>query len=228
MALSYMFEGSRHTRTSLSASSRYTRLKEPVIVLGPGMPQRNLAYVFDNIKAFYAATSRMKMGHIFDKLKRGITEAQKAEKGDLTPIKTRQIALARRIKNDYKKLAARTGFPLNSQKLFLQATTKAPVLEGPVFDPSCVFTGPNFTGNFMCVGVPLPDLSFFAGFNNSITSVRAAGICVLFSHTWFRGASLVLVGLPIIAIANLASVAPTTGAFANFNDITSSIYLYLF
>jgi hypothetical protein len=228
MALKYRFEGSTYTREKLSASKRFARLKEPVIALGPGLPERNVAYVFEKMQALYAAAPRMKLGHVFDKLKKGVAEARKAKKGDLTALKARQVALARRIKKDYEELAARTGLDLDSAQLFLRATTKAPVLEGSVFDPACVYTLAGFNGSYMCVGVPLPDLTWFPGFNNNISSVRAAGACILYSGTWFGGAALVLVGLPVIGIANLALVAPTTGAFANFNNITSSVYAYLY
>lgn len=228
MALKYRFDGSTYTREKLSALRSFTRLKEPVLALGPGLPDRNVAYAFKNMAALYAAAPRMKLGPVFEKLKKGVAEARKASKGDLRALKARQIALAQRIKKDYEDLAARTGLPLDSEQLFLRATTKAPVLEGPVFDPACVYTGAGFTGSFMCVGVPLANLTWFPGFNNTITSVRAAGVCVLYSGTWFRGSALVLVGLPLIALTNLALVTPTVGALANFNNVTSSVYAYLY
>lgn len=228
MVLKYRFEGSTYSREKLSASNRFALLKEPVIALGPGMPERNVAYVFQNMRSLHAAAPTMKLGVVFDKLKKGVAEARKSENGDFTALKARQIALAQRVKKDYEKLATRTGLPIDSQELFLRATTKAPVLDGPVFDPACVYTAAGYTGSYMCVAVPIPDLSWFPGFNNTVTSVRAAGACILYSGTWFRGAALVLVGLPVVAVANLTLVAPTTGALANFNNVASSVYSYVY
>ena len=228
MEYRFRFEGSTYSRDKISSLSRFTRLKAPVIAFGPGMPSGKIVYAFHHMRAFLAAAAEMKMGHVFDKLKKGIAEARRVEKGDHAELKKVQVALARRVKKDYEQLAARSGLPVDSQELFLRATTKAPVLEGPVFDPACLFTGAAFTGSFMCAAVPLPDLSWFPGFNNTITSVRAAGVCVLHAGTWFRGSALVLVGLPLIAVANLALIAPTTGALANMNNVTSSVYAYLY
>jgi hypothetical protein len=170
----------------------------------------------------------MKVDLVFDKLKKGVAEARKAEKGDHAVLRKLQVALSRRVKKEYEQVAARTGPAIDSEELFLRATTKAPVLEGPVFDPACLYTGAGFTGSLMCAATPLPDLRWFPGFNNTITLVRTAGVCVLYSGTWFRGSALVLVGVPVIALANLALVAPATGALANFNNVTSSVYSYLY
>jgi len=228
MALKYCFQGAIYSRKTLSELDGLTRLKEPVMALGPGLPERNMAYVFENMKALYAAAPQLKLDHVLAKLRKGVTEARRSQNGDLTGLAARQTALAKRIKKDYEALAGRTGFPLDSEQLFLRATTKANPLEGPVFDPACVYTGVGFTGSYMCAGVPLPDLTWFPGFNNTISSVRAAGACILYSGTWFGGAALVLVGLPVIAVANLTAVTPTIGALANFNNVTSSVYAYLY
>ena len=87
MALKYVFDGGTFTRETRSASNLFARLKEPMIALGPEMPEQN---------------------------------------------------------KDFEKLAARTGLPLDSQELFLCATTKASMLGGSVFDPACVYIGPTF------------------------------------------------------------------------------------
>lgn len=224
----FLFEGAIYSRAKISSLSRFTRLKEPVIAFGPGMPSRHVVYAYGNMRAFLAAASDMKLGHVFDKLNKGVAEARNEETSDHAVLRKLQVARSRRVKKEYELLAARTGLAVDSEALFLRATTKAPVLEGPVFDPACLYTGAGFTGSYMCAASPMPDLRWFPGFNNTITSVRAAGVCVLYSGAWFRGSALVLVGVPVIAVANLSLVAPTTGALANFNNVTSSVYVYLY
>ena len=155
MEYKYRFEGVTYSRAKISSLSRFAQLKEPVIAFGPGMPSRNVVYAYKNMRAFLAATGEMKLDLVFDKLKKGVAEARKAEKGDHAVLRKLQVALSRRVKKEYEQVAVRTGLAIDSEELFLRATTKAPVLEGPVFDPACLYTGAGFTGSYMCAATPL-------------------------------------------------------------------------
>jgi hypothetical protein len=46
MEYKYRFEGATFSRAKISSLSRFTRLKEPVIAFGPGMPSRNVVYSY--------------------------------------------------------------------------------------------------------------------------------------------------------------------------------------
>ena len=79
MTLGYMVAGSTFAREELSASDRCIWLKETIIALSPANPRRDVAYVFENMKAFQTARPAIGLRHAFDQLKRGVAEARKVE-----------------------------------------------------------------------------------------------------------------------------------------------------
>ena len=233
MAFRYVFRGKTYDHRSLSAVPAFHDLDAPAFALGPALGPDDVktVHVFERqtlLEKWIEANGRAELRDALAGIRAGVRRARTAERGDQADLRRRQTTLAARIADDLRDLAGATGLPANSRRLFLRATSKSSVLEGAVFDPAWVFTGANFTGSSLGATVPLPDLSWFPGMNNSITSLHALGICILHSNTWFRGASLWAVGAPYIGIANLAAVVPTFGALPNFNNATSSLYAYAY
>lgn len=201
---------------TLEADADFGRLKEPVIALGTGLPEKGVAFAFPDWKTFIKFAARTPAGEKIAKMDERRRNLRKRREEDTTAIAARLKRKIERIDADMRELATRSGLALDSKELFLRATIKADPLEGPIFDPSMLFAGVGFTGSALGVIYPgLPDLSLFPGMNNAVSSVRVVGIIGLYNATWFRGASRVLFGLPFFQIPNLAAIG--------FNNVTSSV-----
>jgi hypothetical protein len=213
------FNGKTYTIDELKALPEFAKAGDSVIAHGPGLSTNDEAFAFTTEPELKDWVEKQPIGKqlegLFEKLGKARTEAS----GDLSLIKKRQIAKAKRVEEDLRSLAEETGLKYGSEELFLRATRDSRILEGPVFDPASLYTGSNFTGNSLGAAVPLPNLSWFAGMNNSITSVQVLGVCILYTQTLFGGPALWLVGAPYYQIANLAG----TG----FNNAASSAYVYI-
>ena len=172
----------------------------------------NFAVGFDNVDVNAATTRKIPIGNTPGVL----TDAT----ADLAFVKKRQLATAERIEEDLRQLAKETGLKYGSKELFLRATRDSRILEGQVFDPALLYTGANFVGNSLGAAMPLPDLTWWPGMNNSITSVQMLGACILYRGTYFRGSSLWLLGVPYFQVASLAGTS--------FNNAASSVYAHVY
>ena len=201
---------------ALEADPDFGRLKEPVLAIGTELPEKGVAFAFPDWKAFVKFAARTQAGEKIAKMDERRRKLRNRRLEDATAIAGQLKRKTERIDADLRELAMRTGLAVNSKELFLRATIKADLLEGPIFDPSMIFAGVGFTGNALGVTYPgLPDLSWFPGMNNAVSSVRVVGILGLYNVTWFRGASRVFFGLPFFQIPNLAAIG--------FNNVTSEL-----
>jgi hypothetical protein len=201
---------------ALEADPDFKRLAEPVIALGAGLPEKNVAFVFGDWKEFLRFAARTQAAEQIAGMDERRRKLRKRSGEDTTAIAARLKRRAERIESELRELAEQTRLAWGSKELFIRATTKADPLEGPIFDPSMLFAGLGFTGNALGVTYPgLPDLSWFPGMNNAVSSVQIVGIVALFNNTWFRGASRLLFGFPFFQIPNLGVIG--------FNNFTSSV-----
>ena len=213
------FNGGTYTIDELKAMPEFAKDRNSVIAHGPGLSKEEEAFAFATESEFKDWVEKQPSGKQLEGLFEKLVQARAEAAGDLTLVKKRQLAKVKRIEEDLRDLAKETGLEYGSKELFLRATRDSKILEGPVFDPASLFTGANFSGNSIGAAVPLPDLSWWPGMNNSVTSVRVLGVCILYNGTWFNGASRWLVGAPYFEVASLAG----TG----FNNVASSAYVYL-
>jgi hypothetical protein len=200
----------------LEADPDFKRLAEPIIALGAGLPEKGVAFAFQNWSEFVKFTKGTQAAEKIANIDERRRKLRKRNAEDTIGIAERLKRKADRIDSELHDLAKRTGLAWGSKQLFLRATTKADPLEGSIFDPSILFAGFGFTGNALTVAYPgLPDLNWFPGMNNNVSSVQIVGVVGLFSNTWFRGASRVLFGLPFFQIADLRTIF--------FDNVTSSV-----
>ena len=195
----------------------------PVVALGPGMPEPDLAFAFPDWAALVKFARRRPMSDVIARLDERRRKLPRRQDEDLTAVIARQRLLLKRAHADMQELAGRTGLALSSKALFLRATVKADPLEGPVFDPATLHTGTSFSGQGYFVGYPgSPDFRWHAGLNNAVSSVRGFGALALFNRTWFEGASRIFLGNPgqlgYFQNTNLASVGVNNRASSALID----------
>jgi hypothetical protein len=202
-----------------SLETEFRALPDPVVALGSGMPEPNLAFAFPNWSAFLKFMKRRPGGDLIAVLDERRRKLRKRQGEDMTAIAARQAELLRQAEAGMRDLAKRTGLALNSKELFLRATVKADPLEGPVFDPAVVFQAAGFGGQAFFIGYPgAPDFSWMPGLNNNVSSVRGIGALALFSRTWFNGPSRVFLGNPL----RLGFYQNAALAGIGFNNVASS------
>jgi len=213
-----VFNKKRIDFTALDADADFKQLAEPVVALGPGLPESGVAFAFRDWKEFVTFAKRTKAADQIASLDEQRRKLRKRSNEDSSTIAALQKLKAERIETDLRELATRTGLAWGSKELFLRATAKADPLEGEVFDPAMLFTGAGFTGNALGVAYPgVPNLGWFFGMNNAVSSVQVLGVVALFNLTYFRGASRVLAGAPYFQITNLGTIG--------FNNVASSALL---
>lgn len=219
--MTYLFNRTSYkTLDELNSDKSFRKLKTPVMATGPGLPDGKLVYVFKNEASFYRWTKDTSRADDFAGLKKKVNQARRQRLKIQDDTKKRQQAYVRRIARDLRSLSKRAGLKTGSAELILKASINRDVLEPSIFDPAILFTGLNFSGSFLGVGVPLPNLAWFAGFNNTVSSLTAVGICAVWTGSWFRGPSRFFVGAPFVGINNL-------GLFGLNNNISSVVaYLY--
>ena len=84
--------------------------------------------------------------------------------------------------------------------------------------PRCCSPEPGFTGNTLGVAYPgVPNLGWFSGMNNAVSSVQVLGVVALLNLTYFGGASRVSAGAPYFQITNLGTIG--------FHNVASSALL---
>jgi hypothetical protein len=214
-----VFKKKRIDFATLEADADFKRLSEPVVAVGSGLPESGVAFAFRNWKEFAAFAKRTKAADQIAALDEQRRKLRRRSYEDTSAVAARQKLKAERIEADLRELAARTGLAWGSKELFLRATAKADPLEGQIFDPAMLYTGIGFTGNALGVAYPgVPNLGWFTGMNNAVSSVQVLGFAVLFAGANFGGASRVLFGAPYFQIANLGTIG--------FNNVTSSVLLY--
>jgi hypothetical protein len=212
------FRNKDYTEGELKKNPVFAKAKDYVIAVGPGLNKGEGAFAFASEKEFINWSRKRPVGKSIAAMYKDIGLARKEEGKNTAYIRARQIEKATRVANDLRALAKQTGLRLNSKALFLRATTKTMKAEGPIFDPVGLYTGTGFTGNSLGAAIPLPNLNWWPGLNNTISSVQILGACILYSGTFFSGASRVLIGVPYMQITNLANIG--------FNNVTSSVYVY--
>jgi len=207
-----VFGRKRIELAALETDPDFTALPEPVVALGSGLPEKALAFAFRDWKEFIKFAAKTEAAEKIAGMDERRRKLRKRSGEDTRGLAERLKRRAERIQSELHELAGRTGLAFDSKELFLRATSKADPLEGPIFDPSMLFTGLGFTGPALPVAYPgVPDLGWF-GMNNTVSSVRVVGVLGLFNLTWWGGASRVIFGLPFSQVANLGA----------FNNIASS------
>ena len=212
--------GSRRVRfAELETDPDFRRFPDSVIALGEELPEPGAAFAFQD----WAAFKRFVKGTPIAESIAGLDERRRKtlERGDqnVEAAIARRRLVAERIDSDLRELSERTGFPWGSKELFIQATGEADPIEGSIFDPAMLYTSANFTGSALAVVASLgaPDLGWFPGMDNAVTSIQVSGVLALYSRRWYGGSSRVFVGLPYFQVANLGSIG--------FNNIASSALL---
>jgi hypothetical protein len=214
--MKFLYKNETYTLEELNRQSSYRRLQSPILATGPDLPLQDLVYAFSNERDFYRWTQGLRLADKFATIQQSIKEVRQLEHLDHTHIMRRKAAQSERIAVELQELANHTGLALNSMELFLQATDKNNVLEGAIFDPAILWTGTNFTGNFLALAAHHPNLGWASVFNNSVSSIILGGMCILFENPWFRGASFWFSG--VAGYTNL-------GAFG-WSNRASSVALY--
>jgi hypothetical protein len=211
-----VFGRKRMDFAALEAEADFTRMREPVVALGTGLPETSVAFAFRDWKELLKFTARTKVGEMAATLDERRRKLSRRRGEDTTVIAERQRVKAQRIEDDLRELSNRTGLPWGSKELFLRATFKADPLEGPIFDPSLLFANPGFGGSVLGVIYPgMPNLGLFPPMNNNVSSVMVVGGLGLFAGTFFTGPSRVLFGVPFFGLAALAAIG--------FDNVTSSV-----
>lgn len=213
----FLYKNETYTLEALNRQTGYRRLRNPILATGPDLPLEDLVYVFGNERDFYGWTARLRLADKFAAMRQKIKEAQQFERRDHAHIIRRQMAQSERIAVELQELANRTGLALNSKELFLKATDKSNILEGAIFDPVILWTGVNYSGNFLALNGPIVDLRGVPGFNDNVESVLLSGICTLCADPWFRGARLMLFGA-VAGYTNLGELA--------WNNRASSVFVF--
>jgi hypothetical protein len=206
-----------YTIDALKAIPEFAKADNSVIAHGPGLSKKKEAFAFTSERGFRDWLGKQPIGKQLEGLFKQLAKARKEATGDLALLKKRQLAKTERVEQDLRQLAEETGLEYGSKELFLRATRDSKILEGPIFDPAMLYTGANFTGNSIGAAASLPDLSWWPGMNNSITSVQVLGVCILYTQTGFGGSSRALFGAPYMAVANLGGMG--------FNNVASSVFV---
>lgn len=173
-------------------------------ILAAGLIADNVVHAFNTQKEFEKWTESTRYLERIRSVETKILEAKQYEETETSAIKQRQIKVVNRIIEDMNELAERLELDPASEELFLKATSKSDVLEGPIFDPAIVFDS---IGTFGSIGVSgsswlpfttgvWPDLRWF-DWNDRISSVTVSGLVVFFEHTWFAGRCLWLGAIPL-------------------------------
>ena len=191
-------------------------------ILAAGFVAEDLTFVFETQEAFEVWANRTNYAETINSIVTKIVSAKPSEGAENSAVRAKQYKIIDRIKEDMTELAKRTGLNETSEELFLKATTKHDILEGPIFDPITAFdffgTG-GFAGGGSWIHLPgggWPDLRWF-GWNDRISSVRISGVALFCEHVWWGGRRLWLAGFPIYFHPNL-------GMFG-FDNLTSSIWV---
>ena len=212
-----IFNKKRLDLATVQVAADFKALKESVVAIGAGLPERGIAFAFKDWKELLRFSKSYAFAETIAEMDERRSKLSKRSGEDLTAIIARHKLVTKRIEADLRELSKRTGLPWGSREIFLRATAKADPLEGEIFDPAILWTGAGFTGSSLPVFYPgIPDLSW-VGRNNTTSAVQVGGIVALFNLTWFRGASLMVFGLPYFQIPNLATVG--------FNNVTSSVLI---
>ncbi|MGY1714355.1 hypothetical protein ACI78R_07845 [Geodermatophilus sp. SYSU D01106] len=222
----YVLDDTYYSLEELASLLDRRLLRQPALACGTGLPRRDVVYIFEDsgaLEEWLLSQQKDMFAPALERLSVNREEARSVEGGDTARLRARQKAMAGRILEDLEVLSVATGQPLNSRELFVRATVQASALEGPIFDPAIVWTGPNYTGRALPVTLPYVDLTEWPEMNNSVSSLRGLGITVLYDRPFFRGASLYAVGAPFVELSDLANVSPSFGGLPNFNNRTSSI-----
>ena len=220
--MQYVFQGKVYDRAGIDQLVARWR-DGAVLVTGTSLPRRNTSYLFRDEKSFNNWAQRLNVASSLKTYQARLKQARALRTKRMDPIVDVQQRKLRRVESGLKELCKRTRLPLHSKELFLRATVKASILEGPVTDPAHVYRNIGFTGANAFIVMPVPDLSLLSpSLNNSISSIRVVGTCGLFNQTWFSGTSVVFIGIPYTEEPNFTLVTPTTGPFANFNNLASS------
>ena len=210
-----LFGRKRFDYAMLEADADFRRLKEPVVMLGSGLPERGVAFAFRDWKELLKFAARTKVADKIAAIDESRRKLSRRKDEDMTLISERHKRKVARIQADLSELAERTGLPPNSKELLLRATIQADPLEGAIFDPAMLFMGIGFGGLSLPVFYPgIPDLGWF-NFNDRVSAVKVVGIVALYRDTFFRGPSRIFVGAPYFQIPNLLSVG--------FNNTASSV-----
>jgi len=157
-----VYERKRIDFATLEADPDFKRLAEPVIALGAGLPEKGVAFAFRDWKEFVKFASRTEAKDKIASMDERRRKLRKRSGEDTSAIAARLKRKADHIEAELRELASRTGLAFGSKELFLRATTKADQLEGPIFDPSMLFSNVGFTGSAVAAAYPgLLDLSWF-------------------------------------------------------------------
>lgn len=171
-------------------------------VIAAGLVGNNVAHAFRSKKEFFSWVEGTRYADVVHSIEEKISQARKHQKIDHSHIEARQKKVVARVEEDMKELAERTKLEPTSEELFLRATSKSDILEGPIFDPITAFDAVGTSG----VGVPgpwihlpgggWPDFRWF-GWNDRISSLRVSGFVTLHQHIWWGGRALFLAGFPV-------------------------------
>ena len=157
-----IFGRRRFDFATLEADTDFQRLREPVVMVGNGLPERGIAFAFRDWKELLKFSVRTNIADKIAAIDERRRKLSRRSGEDMTDIAQRQKRKAARIEVDLRELAERTGASLNSKELLLKATTEADPLEGAIFDPGMLFMGIGFAGLKLPVFYPgIPDLGWF-------------------------------------------------------------------
>ena len=94
---------------ALEADADFRRLKEPVIALGTGLPEKVVAFAFPDWKAFVKFAARTQAGEKIAKMDERRRKLRNRRLEDTTAIAARLKRKTEPIDADLRELATRTG-----------------------------------------------------------------------------------------------------------------------
>ena len=108
---------------TLEADADFGRLKEPVIALGTGLPEKGVAFAFPDWKTFVKFAARTPAGEKIAKMDERRRNLRKRREEDTTAIAAQLKRKTERIDADLRELATRSGLALDSKPNFLLGNT---------------------------------------------------------------------------------------------------------
>ena len=241
----HMFRGRLLEEDQLKVDKEFNSLDRVSVIVGPDLPQEDVAYVFESDGAFDEFLQDVPYGDKFRELNETAAAAQRLENQDHRETKRRQQEAVMSVTQRLQALSEHTGLSIDSPEFRQRA--EGSLLEPPILQAAAVaqeeetteflglfevlvaYDSFNLGGSWTTLVRTMPNLSWI-GWNDRMSSVRSlnlvGGYAMFSEHTWYRGSKLHLVFGPIVSsYPNLDdfSTAPGVGWSDRISSLTFSL-----
>lgn len=183
-------------------------------VAGPNYDKDKTIDIFESDREFNDWHKGSNASDMVNRIRDGIRKDKENQFRNHSDLIERYNEEQMRIREEYARLAEKTGYALNSSELFKRATIDRPKDEPAIFHSGILWQHINYYGQYLFVIETLPDFTWF-GFNDKCSSLKFIGGGALCEHVWYGGRYFWLLGF-------LAEI-PWIGN--DFNDRASSAFL---